>query len=73
MSNKKKNTLNVLKDLIKVPISDMKPNLIHLSSMISYLHCNKMFRGNFKIVKEGADVKRIKYGSCDIPFAVGEK
>ena len=73
MNDEKANTSNTLKALMWGPIGDMKPKGIHLSAMITYLHCNKMFKGCFETVTEGADVKRIKYGSCDVPFAVGER
>ena len=57
MNYKKTNISNILKALIQVPIDNMKSKGIHLSAMISYLYCNKMFKGNFETLKEVTDVK----------------
>ena len=73
MNDKKTNKLNALTTLMRGPIGNMKAKEIHLSAMISYLHCNKMFKVCFETVTGGADVKQIKYGSCDVPFSVGER
>ena len=72
MNDKKTNTSIPLKYLMRGTISNMKPKGIHLSAMISYPHCNKIFNGSIETVTEETDMKQIKYGSC-VPFAVGER